>query len=64
MHTPHHIYGIDFSDAQDAGKKIWIVEGPELSSYKGLKRDFKSIILLVQILITLTSKIWLGGNSS
>ncbi len=23
----HHIYGIDFSVAQDAGKKIWIAEG-------------------------------------
>ena len=27
MHTTHHIYGIDFSGAQDAGKKIWIAEG-------------------------------------
>jgi hypothetical protein len=27
MHPPHHIYGIDFSGAQDAGKKIWIAEG-------------------------------------
>ena len=26
MH-PAHIYGIDFSGAQDAGKKIWIAEG-------------------------------------
>jgi hypothetical protein len=26
MHT-QHIYGIDFSGAQDAGKKIWIAEG-------------------------------------
>jgi hypothetical protein len=24
MHPPHHIYGIDFSGAQDAGNKIWI----------------------------------------
>jgi len=29
MHTPHHIYGIDFSGAQDEGKKIWIAEGVE-----------------------------------
>jgi len=27
MHPPQHIYGIDFSGAQDAGKKIWIAEG-------------------------------------
>jgi len=27
MHSPHHIYGIDFSGDQDAGKKIWIAEG-------------------------------------
>ncbi|MCG2778886.1 MAG: hypothetical protein L6406_24685 [Desulfobacterales bacterium] len=27
MHPPHRIYGIDFSGAQDAGKKIWIAEG-------------------------------------
>ena len=27
MHSPQHIYGIDFSGAQDAGKKIWIAEG-------------------------------------
>ncbi|MBW2365153.1 MAG: hypothetical protein JRF25_08835 [Deltaproteobacteria bacterium] len=27
MHPPQHIYGIDFSGAQDAGKKIWIPEG-------------------------------------
>ncbi|MBW1706314.1 MAG: hypothetical protein JRJ86_14275 [Deltaproteobacteria bacterium] len=27
MHPPHHIYGIDFSGAQDACKKIWIAEG-------------------------------------
>jgi len=27
MHSPRHIYGIDFSGAQDAGKKIWIAEG-------------------------------------
>ena len=27
MHTTHHIYGIDFSGAQDAGKNIWIAEG-------------------------------------
>ena len=27
MHPPHHIYGIDFSGAQDAGNKIWIAEG-------------------------------------
>ncbi len=27
MQTPHHIYGIDFSEAQDAGRKIWIPEG-------------------------------------
>ena len=26
MHAPQHIYGIDFSGAQDAGKKIWIAE--------------------------------------
>jgi len=27
MHTLHQIYGIDFSGAQDAGKKIRIAEG-------------------------------------
>jgi len=27
MHPPQHTYGIDFSGAQDAGKKIWIAEG-------------------------------------
>jgi hypothetical protein len=27
MHPPHHIDGIDFSGAKDAGKKIWIAEG-------------------------------------
>ena len=27
IESPHHIYGIDFSGAQDAGKKIWIAEG-------------------------------------
>ena len=27
MHPPQHIYGIDFSGAQDAGKKSWISEG-------------------------------------
>jgi len=27
MHPPHHIYGIDFSGAQDAGKKIWTSKG-------------------------------------
>ncbi len=27
MHPPHHIYGIDFSGAQDAGRKIRIAEG-------------------------------------
>lgn len=27
MHPPQIIYGIDFSGAQDAGKKIWIAEG-------------------------------------
>jgi hypothetical protein len=27
MHPPQHIYGIDFSGAQDAGKKIWVAEG-------------------------------------
>ena len=27
MHTLHHIYGIDFSGAQDAGKKIWVAKG-------------------------------------
>ena len=27
MQTPHYIYGIDFSGAQDAGKKIWIAKG-------------------------------------
>ena len=27
MHPPQHIYGIDFSGAQDAGKKIWIAKG-------------------------------------
>ena len=27
MHPAQHIYGIDFSGAQDAGKKIWIAEG-------------------------------------
>ena len=27
VHPPHHIYGIDFSGAQDAGNKIWIAMG-------------------------------------
>ena len=27
MELPHYIYGIAFSGAQDAGKKIWIAEG-------------------------------------
>ena len=27
MHPPQHSYSIDFSGAQDAGKKIWIAEG-------------------------------------
>ncbi len=27
MCSPHHIYGIDFSGAKDAGRKIWITEG-------------------------------------
>ncbi|MBW1702124.1 MAG: hypothetical protein JRJ50_08370 [Deltaproteobacteria bacterium] len=27
MQLPHQIYDIDFSGAQDAGKKIWIAEG-------------------------------------
>ena len=27
MHPPQHIYGIDFSGAKDAGKKIWLAEG-------------------------------------
>ena len=27
MNPRHHIYGIDFSGAQDAGNKIWIAEG-------------------------------------
>jgi hypothetical protein len=27
MNTRHHIYGIDFSGAKDAGKKIWIAKG-------------------------------------
>ena len=27
MHPPQHIYGIDFSGAKDAGKKIWIAKG-------------------------------------
>jgi len=27
MHPPHHIYGIDFSGARDAGRKIWLAEG-------------------------------------
>ena len=26
IESPHHIYGINFSGAQDAGKKIWIAE--------------------------------------
>jgi len=26
MHTPHHIYGIDSSGAQDTDKMIWIAE--------------------------------------
>jgi hypothetical protein len=26
-HSPHHIYGIDFRGAQDAGKNIRIAEG-------------------------------------
>jgi len=27
MCPPHRIYGMDFSSAQDAGRKIWIAEG-------------------------------------
>ena len=27
MHPPQHIYGIVFSGAQDAGKKIWVAKG-------------------------------------
>jgi hypothetical protein len=27
MHPPQHIYSIDFSEAQDAGKKIWVAKG-------------------------------------
>jgi len=27
MNPRHHIYGIDFSGAKDAGKKIWIAKG-------------------------------------
>jgi hypothetical protein len=27
MCSPHHIYGIDFSGAKDAGKRIWIAKG-------------------------------------
>ena len=27
MYPPQHIYGIDFSGAQDAGKKIWTSKG-------------------------------------
>ncbi len=34
MHTLHHTYGIDFSGAQDAGKKIW--SGKALSLEQGI----------------------------
>ena len=27
MDIPHRIYSLDFSGAQDAGKKIWIAKG-------------------------------------
>ena len=27
IHPKHRIYGIDFSGAKDAGKKIWIAKG-------------------------------------
>jgi hypothetical protein len=27
MRPPEHIYGIDFSGAKDAGKKIWVAKG-------------------------------------
>ena len=27
MKSPDRIYGVDFSGAKDAGKKIWIAEG-------------------------------------
>jgi len=27
MRPPQHIYGVDFSGAQNAGKKIWIAKG-------------------------------------
>jgi hypothetical protein len=27
IHPKHRIYGIDFSGARDAGRKIWLAEG-------------------------------------
>ena len=27
MHTPQRIYGIDFTEDKDAGKKAWIAKG-------------------------------------